>query len=162
MSITLEVVQVIISFQDLSKISTVSFLLGQVLPSPMVPVWCGTSDRQKQNIFWQKAKVLGKSNISHFWTKHEAKQLFTISDPTRLQTWGQGILQRSLLLLQNFPSALPFRRKRMSGRWKRVETEGNTCRTAATYFRGGWQRGLFSFGKAEESRAGNWVLRVQD
>ena len=89
-------------------------------------------------------------------------QLFTSSDPTILQTWGQGILQRSLLLLQNFPSALPFRRKSMSGRRKRVETGGNTCRTAATYFRGGWQRGLFSFGKAEESRAGNWVLRVQD
>ena len=60
MSITLEVVQVVISFQDLSKIPTESFLLSQVLPSPMVPVWCGTGDQQKQNIFWQKAKVLGK------------------------------------------------------------------------------------------------------
>ena len=118
MSITLEEVQVINYFQDLSKIPTESFLLSQVLPSPMVPVWCETGDRQKRNIFWQKA--LGK--IKYMSLLNQTHSNF--SQLTIPQTWDQGILQQSLLPLQSFPSALPFWKKRMLRRRKGNDTGG--------------------------------------
>ena len=67
-------------------------------------------------------------------------------------TWDQGTLPQSLLPLQSFLSALPFVEREGEYIFRKTEF---TSRTAATYLRGGWHSGLCSFGRAEESKAGN-------
>ena len=52
------------------------------------------------------------------------------------------------------PACCSKKMKRMTS------TRRSTSRTAATYLRGGWHSGLCSFGRPDESKAGNCIMQI--